>query len=441
MTDDELHAIYRRVEKALETSEDDAVNALAPVRESSESAAAQCCAHALLLPGWSIERRHELGSSLLKRCASNWSVVEVFASNFEAFVEMRLLNDPPPASRFGQGLLEAVTALHEARTGRDRLESAKAAWSVSRLSGHSADALTERFMRQILELEPDNWTNHYNHGLFLKTRGRFEEGLAANQRAAQLGGSDNEPVIWNTGICATGAGRGQVALELWREKLEMKLELGSSGLPEGRFHEVKVRLSARPVAARTEKDDSPGDEETVWIDRLSPCHGRVLSALTADLGVDIGDLVLFDGSPISHQTYEGQKVPVFPQLTTLRRGGWRTFWFRAHLPDPAILESVNNSLPRGAILYSHTRQVRLLCRACSAKGIEATCSHDGPRAESRSHRGKLCVPPEVSLAEVDRVIAEAIHGRADAWVAAPEFAEALGDRARARREQKQFELE
>lgn len=98
-------------------------------------------------------------------------------------------------------------------------------------------------------------------------------------------------------------------------------------MPEGGYHDVKVRLAQRPLAERnsSSEPDDPGLEETVWVERLSPCHGIVRSGLYEDLGVDYGDVVLFDGAPITHHEYEGERVAVFPHLVTLKRPGYRPF--------------------------------------------------------------------------------------------------------------------
>src|SRR6185503_10454335 len=98
----------------------------------------------------------------------------------------------------------------------------------------------------------------------------------------------SEAVQWNLGICATGAGHGDVALEVWKG-MDLKLKIDRFGLPEGRFPSCKVRLAQRPLAERTKDTDDPGQEETIWIERLSACHGIVRSVLYYDLGVDYGD--------------------------------------------------------------------------------------------------------------------------------------------------------
>src|SRR5262249_53002825 len=152
------------------------------------------------------------------------------------------------------------------------------------------------------------------------------EGMIANQRAAALVAEPSEAVQWNLGICATGAREGAVALDVWK-RLEQKIEMGRFGLPEGSYATCKVRLAERPLAERDAESDDPGLEETIWIERLSPCHGIVRSVLYQRLGVDFGDVVLIDGAPITHHKYGDRDIPVFPHLATLVRSNYQFFDF------------------------------------------------------------------------------------------------------------------
>ena len=140
-----------------------------------------------------------------------------------------------------------------------------------------------------------------------------------------------------------------------------KIELGRFGLPEGGYDLCKVKLAARPLAERTADLDDPGEEETVWIERLSPCHGIIRSVLYGHLGVDYGDVVLIDGAPITHHAYGDQQVPVFPHLATLLRRGYRIFDFAGTQETPRQLEDVSDELEGDAVIYSHSEHLKVLC--------------------------------------------------------------------------------
>ena len=234
--------------------------------------------------------------------------------------------------------------------------------TVARLLGRSWDATAEQAYRRLVALRPEIWQTQYGIGLFFKTRGRFAEGLAANQRAAELDGDENESVRWNLGICATGAGDALAALKVWKA-LGQQIEIGRFGLPDGGYPSVKVRLAERPLAERdlARMPDDPGLEETVWVERLSPCHGIVRSALYRELGVDYGDVVLFDGAPITHHKYGDQQVPVFPHLSTLVRSGYRLLAFAGTQSRKGEIAELSDALPDDAVVYVHSEQFTIMC--------------------------------------------------------------------------------
>lgn len=431
----DLKGAYEAAVEALgQKDEAAAERALADVIAASarDLKAAQCLAIAACLPGWSMERRAQFASELLDRW-DDFSVVETLASEFEAFVDFRFLNNAPPTDAMSLRLLELAAMHFERASGADKGVAALGLYSVARLSGRAADGLCERAARTSIELEPESANAWYRYGLFLKTRGRFAEGVTANQRAAELAGTNDDATLWNLGICATGARQGALALDLWRQKLGAKLELGENGLPTGTWHHVKVRLAARPLATRTSSDDSPGDEETVWVERLSPCHGRVLNPTAGELDADFGDLVLFDGSPIVTQQIQGRAVPVFPHLVTLERGGWQIFRFVALGLSADRVKTINEQLGRSAVLYSHSDSVVFLCRACADAGKVGDCGHPRENADKPTH-GKLCVAPRASLTDVDASLAVALRRLGVTW-ASPTLATRLGDHRRAQREQ------
>jgi hypothetical protein len=203
-------------------------------------------------------------------------------------------------------------------------------------------------------------------------------------------------------------------------------------LPEGGYHDVKVRLAQRPLAERdpTLEPDDPGLEETVWVERLSPCHGIVRSALCEELGVDYGDAVLFDGAPITYHEYDGERVAVFPHLATLQRPGYRIWRFGGTQRQAEQIGDLSKQLPDDALLYVHTEQFHVLCHTCWEAG---RVNHDAHRKfEHHVVTGKLCAPPDVApsalLDQLDRLVA-AEAGAVQLLV--PELAREVGDEARA----------
>jgi hypothetical protein len=310
---------------------------------------------------------------------------------------------------------------------------ATAARMMARQRDHIADAAAKRRV----ELDPKDSTRHYNYGLLLKTRGRFREGMIANQTAEKLETKTSEACAWNLGICATGAGEGTVALKVWKD-LGNKIEMGRFGLPEGRYPQCKVKLAERPLAERSAENDDPGLEETIWVERLSPCHGVIRSVLYQDLGVDYGDVVLFDGAPITYHTYGEKKVPVFPHLATLLRQKYQFFDFAATQDAPNRISDVSNDLARDAIVYSHTENYQVLCATCWNNQDSDHETHE--REEKHVVIGRIAAPSDMAPADLLAQIDKSIGTREPCRIFCPALCEAAGQKDRAKIERRRFEM-
>ncbi len=298
--------------------------------------------------------------------------------------------------------------------------------TVGRVLGRTWDDVVERALKTRVAAHADDWRLHYDYGLFLKTRGRFAEGQAANQRAFDLGGQDNDSVRWNLGICATGARDGAKALEVWRS-IGQKVEMSSNGLPEGTYPAMKVRLAQRPVAERTRAEAQvPGEEETVWLERRSPCHGIIRSVLFNEkVGVDYGDVILFDGAPITFHTYGDGKVAVFPHLATLAHNGYRRYAFAGTQNEAQQLADLSSELPRDAVVYAHSEQYVTLCRGCWMNPDVDHAAHD-PKVH-HIVRGVVCAPPDLAVTELIEHLDRAVAAADGAAIFVPELRRAAGD--------------
>lgn len=298
--------------------------------------------------------------------------------------------------------------------------------TVSGLLGRAWDGVTEHCHLRLIEMGPERWQDHFALGSFYKTRGRFGEGVIANQCAAALGGQAEDAVIWNAGICATGALDGETALHMWR-RLDLEAEIGRFGLPESRLPPVKVCLVEHPMAERAGGPDDPGREETTWIERLSPCHGIIRSALLEDIGVDYGDVVLFDGAAIAHHREGNVEVPVFPHLATLFRSGYRIYRFAGVQREDRQIAGLSARLPGDGIWYEHAERVVMSCAACWERGAMA---HEHVRCEHRVVMGKLCVPPLVEPGPLLVLLDELVAGAEGVRIFVPALSLAAGDAAR-----------
>src|SRR5215467_2096852 len=127
------------------------------------------------------------------------------------------LNSPPPVDTVFYTVVERLSALAKDHEGLPEEEALLRGLATSaRMLARQRDDIAENSLRRLLEISPQNSANHYNMGLFLKTRGRFEEGMRSNQTAASLTDEKIDAYEWNLGICATGAGNGAAALEVWK---------------------------------------------------------------------------------------------------------------------------------------------------------------------------------------------------------------------------------
>jgi hypothetical protein len=356
----------------------------------------------------------------------------------EAVRDIDDLNAPPPAGAVFYTVVERLVALakhHEGLPGEEAILRGLA--TSARMLARQRDDIAENSCRRLIEIDPRNSAYHYNLGLFFKTRGRFGEGTNSNQAAANLADKAIDSYEWNLAICATGAASGAVALDVWK-RMGQKIEIGRFGLPEGSYPPCKVRLAQRPLAERTAETDDPGLQETIWIERLSPCHGIIRSVLYRDLGVDYGDIILMDGAPITHHTYGDTTVPVFPHLATLIRQNYRFFDFAGTQDEPRQLADASSELDEDTIVYPHSENLQLLCASCW-RDREVDHEHR-EHIEKHVVIGRIAAPPHLDPVQLVDQIDRALVKRSRCQLYAPDLCVAAGLRDRALADKRKFDL-
>jgi hypothetical protein len=293
----------------------------------------------------------------------------------------------------------------------------------------------DRIYRRLRAEDPSDGATHWNHALLLKQSGRFAEALAALDAYRSAGGTADQAFHWNTGICATGADLGQKALDAWLAE-DFKIALGEDGIPLGGFPHVQVRISSSgPLGGPSCEPtaDAPGYEYG-WVRPRSPCHGVLLTPLVMDEPTDVGDVLLWDGAPVRFKEFGGRRVPAFPLLKVLARGGYRRYRFRAEQEDAGLVAALEEALPRGTQLYVHDEEVAWLCHKCAVSGASDPHEHVGPAAR-RFVSGKLAVPPGVSLGDVRERLSESLRVRPAVRFAVPALHRDDGDLAAAARDE------
>lgn len=128
--------------------------------------------------------------------------------------------------------------------------------------------------------------------------------------------------------------------------------------------------------------------------------------------------------------FGGRRVPTFPLLKILARGGYRRYRFRGEQEEEGLVAALEEALPRGTRLYVHDEEVALLCAKCARSGAPEPHEHHGPAAR-RFVSGKLAVPPDVSLGDVRERLSESLRVRPAIRLAVPALHRDDGDLAAA----------
>ncbi len=441
LSDERIEAIEKAALEAVAAGNvDTAREELEPLVRAQRRQAEAACSLVRVVGsyGLPIEYALELLVAVERAHGDDTELLSLVAAASEAARDIDFLNAAPPEHPLFLKLVDGLAARLTDSRGSERERTLLAGLATAaRIVGRQRDSIAEQAYLRLIELEPGKSSHHYNYGLFLKTRGRFDEGVAANQEAIRLTKDKVESYQWNLGICATGAGQGEIALAVWKG-IGNIVEMGRFDLPDGGYPQCKVRLAERPLAERDAASDDPGFEETIWIQRLSPCHGIVRSVLVQDLGVDYGDVVLIDGAPITYHRYGDDEVPVFPHLATLCRQGYRFYDFAGTQNESGQLESLSRGLPADAIIYSHTENFEEICASCWR---DPNVDHEQHEVERRNVvTGRIAAPPSIDarqlLADLDRALGEDPGCR----LYAPSLSIVAGETDRASVDQRRFDM-
>ncbi len=438
LTDKKIKAIH---DKAIDAPDNDqALEILSPLIEAqaSNDVAADALIDVIKRDTLTIEQSLNVLSDIYEAHKHNDDIVIMIGNVMETARDIDFLNAAPPEAPL---FSEVITRLSEiASTTTDPEKEALVVESLSstaRLMARQYDEIAEKNYARLVELLPDTAWAHYNQGLFFKTRGRFAESVKANQKAMALAKEPSESHQWNLGICATGARQGEVALDIWKE-IGQKIELGRFDLPEGGYPSCKVRLAERPLSQRDADHDDPGLEETIWIERLSPCHGVIRSVLYQNLGVDYGDVILFDGAPITYHKYGDQQIAVFPHLATIQNNHYQFFGFAGTQSAQGELGELSSDLEKDAVVYSHTENYTNLCSTCWR---DEDIDHEHKDTEEKHVViGRIAVPPDVQAKDILDAIDNALKDKPENRIFSPDLCRAAGLDDRAKIEERRYSL-
>lgn len=376
-------------------------------------------------------------NQILKHHSKDLKLLFRIGNNLEFVRDIDELNLAASEHPVFQNTIDAITAALSSCEEEEREDLLDARSSAARMMARQHDDMAANDYRKLTEISPKDAHYHYNLGLFCKTRGLFAEGVKANQTALTLAEDDPASNLWNLGICATGAGEADIALDTWK-KIGCKIKMGRFDLPDGRFPSCKVKLAEFPLAERSKDNDHPGQQETVWIERLSPCHGIIKSVLYYDIGVDYGDVILTDGAPITYHKYGDDDIAVFPHLATLLKRNYLFYDFAAIQQENKQISSISDSLEQDAVVYSHTENFRILCANCFK---DPNCNqHEDNPEQKHIVKGRVAAPPDYDPALLLAHIDAELKKLQGCEFYSPDLCKAAGLDDRRKGEEEKFEV-
>jgi hypothetical protein len=274
----------------------------------------------------------------------------------------------------------------------DELDNLKSA-AYDAFDDGNLSAAAENF-NKLTQLEPDNPTHHYMHGLAAKYLMDWSASLESNLRSQALSTEPDEASIWNAGIAATGLGNWSEARRQWAR---CGIELPASDGPiEANFGTVSIRLNPW------------GDGETLYAHRIDPVRARLWNIPLPESGYQYGDIVLHDGASTGSRLVEGKAVPVFNALQRLERSEFKTFTAFVTCNDADSLSSLLDSRAPGlGAIEDWTASISSLC---------LRCSYGSPHEHDNKPKEKAWEPDrQVGFAAQSKHVVEKVLGRWQRW--------------------------
>ena len=193
------------------------------------------------------------------------------------------------------------------------------------LGGAEAEDEAMRVLEEALQQRPDEGGGWYLLSRIHSRRARWEKAEAALQ--AIHGTLEHPAIDWQSALCGTALGLGERAVERW-QKLSHDAVVGRDLRPiVAGLEPVELRLTNRMRGADTPSEElaqppagAPWAEEIVWVQPLSPAHGRLMHPSHGQFPADFGALVIWEGEPLSFRNFQGREVPCFPAIACLERG-------------------------------------------------------------------------------------------------------------------------
>ncbi len=256
--------------------------------------------------------------------------------------------------------------------------------SAALASGRTAEAKAP--LRAALAMEPGMRRVTLKLAQLERDTGERERALATLEAAVARWPEPGDP-DWDLMTVATLLGRWDV-VRASAARLELELD-GDSGPVDEVWEACRVRFS-----------EPDGTSEEVWARRTGPVTARVHSIALPGEKQHVGDVVVFDATPLNEGPAEGEEDEhswVYPVVEVLRPGGYSTFALDGVDPGEETVERIKEAL--GAL------GVRLSVRGSPTYRVRSPEGEDLP-----GFYAVLAVPPGADPGEVEAVLRRAAEG-------------------------------
>jgi tetratricopeptide (TPR) repeat protein len=228
----------------------------------------------------------------------------------------------------------------------------------------------------VLSLDAHNAQAWYELARLHLNRGRWLKALLSVEQAQRCG-LEAPQLTWLEVVARTALG-GEHALstpQLWSTLNHDELTLDVKG------RAAKVGYEPQLVALTTHMCGvgggydltQPWQIERVWVQPLSPCHGRLIHPPLSDFLAGYDDLIVWSPQPVAFEELqrEGEEVderPVMRALATLERGRAQSRPLLKPSLSAALLQKLNDRLPEGVFFYQAPHGPELQGVLCWPRG-------------------------------------------------------------------------
>lgn len=196
-------------------------------------------------------------------------------------------------------------------------------------SGRNGDIYTAvKIFKKLIKIAP-NWSPPYHHlSAIYKYNNDWKAAFHYGKVAIEKGATKED--TWrNLAIAATALKKWKIAQTVWKK---LGLKIGGEKKPSNFEVEIiPVRLKSTHY------------HEIIWAKRIDPARAIIESIPTPRTDRKYGDKILIDYKVVGYRIVNGKKLPVFDELSLIKRSHYRLFFiylYQASKNDCAILDKL-----------------------------------------------------------------------------------------------------